>query len=113
MTATLFLVLAILSEVAGTCLLKVSEGFSLWLPSIGSLACYIGSLAFAALALKHGIALGTGYAVWSGLGLALVTLAGRIFFRQSLDTPALLGIGLILTGVLVIRLWSKSLDWTS
>jgi small multidrug resistance pump len=70
--------------------------------------CYIASLYFLSLALKT-IPIGIAYAVWSGLGIVLISAVGYVKFRQALDTPAIVGISLIVVGVVVANVFSKSL----
>ncbi|RDS82637.1 DMT family transporter [Dyella psychrodurans] len=107
MNAWLSLGLAILAEVIGTSALKASNGFSQWLPSVIVVAGY--GVAFYCLSLTlRQIPLGIAYAVWSGAGTALIALIGVVVYRQKLDLAAVLGIGLIVAGVLVLNLFSKS-----
>lgn len=103
----LYLAIAILAEVAGTLSLKASDGFTRLVPSLGVVLGY--GLAFFLLSLTlKAIPVGIAYAIWSGVGIVLVSLLGWLFFRQSLDGPALIGIGLILAGVAVLNLFSKA-----
>lgn len=103
----LFLSIAIVAEVIATSALKASEGFTRTLPSILVVAGY--GIAFYMLSLTlRTIPMGVVYAIWSGAGIVLITLVGYFMFRQRLDLPALIGIGLIVTGVLVMQLFSKS-----
>lgn len=103
----LALAVAILCEVIATAALKSSEGFTRLWPSLLVVAGY--ALAFYALSLAlRTIPVGVAYAIWSGAGIVLITLVGWIAFRQSLDAPALFGIGLILAGVVVINTMSRS-----
>jgi small multidrug resistance pump len=103
----LYLSIAIVSEVIATSALKAAEGFTRWLPSVLVVAGYGSAFYFLSLTLKT-IPLGTAYAIWSGVGLALVALAGWIFYGQSLDIPAIVGMSLIVAGVLVLNLFSKT-----
>ena len=98
---------AIAFEVFGTVMLKVSDGFSKWLPSTGVVIGYIVSFVLLAFALRT-IGLSTAYAIWAGLGIILVALVGLIFYKQTLDLPALIGIALIIAGVVTINVFSKS-----
>lgn len=103
----LFLLLAIISETVATSTLKMSEGFSKPLPSAVTVAGY--GLAFYCLSLTlRTIPIGVAYAIWSGIGIVLVTLVGVFFYRQVPDPITLFGLALILVGVLVINLWGKS-----
>ncbi len=107
MKAWLLLGTAILAEVIATSALKASEGFSRWLPSIAVVIGYGIAFYCLSLTLRH-IPIGIAYAVWSGIGTALIALIGVVAYQQKLDLPAMLGIGLIVAGVLVLNLFSKS-----
>ncbi|MBB6246829.1 SMR family transporter [Rhodanobacter sp. A1T4] len=107
MSAWLTLSLAILAEVIGTSALKASEGFSRLLPSVVVVAGYGVAFYFLSLTLKH-IPVGIAYAVWSGAGTVLITLIGVLAFRQKIDLAGMIGIALIIAGVLVLNLLSKS-----
>ena len=101
------LAVAILCEVIATAALKSSEGFTRLWPSLLVVAGY--ALAFYALSLAlRTIPVGVAYAIWSGVGVVGIALIGRVVFGQTLDAPALIGIGLILAGVLVLNLFSRS-----
>jgi small multidrug resistance pump len=102
-----YLAVAILTEVIATSALKASEGFTRLLPSLVVVVGYAISFWCMSLTLKT-IPVGLAYAIWSGVGIILITAIAWVVYRQTLDTPALLGIGLILGGVLVINLFSKS-----
>lgn len=102
-----FLLIAICAEVIATSALKTSEGFSKLTPSIVVVAGYAVAFYFLSLTLES-IPVGIAYAIWSGVGIVLVSLIGWRFFDQALDAPALAGIGLIIAGVAVINLWSKT-----
>ena len=98
---------AILAEVVGTTALKASQGFTRLAPSAIVVAAY--ALAFYLLSLTmQRIPMSISYAVWSGVGIVLITLIGYVVYRQALDLPALVGLTLILCGVVVIQLFSKS-----
>jgi len=103
----LYLALAIVSEVAATSALKASEEFTKWVPSLIVVVGYGLAFYFMTLVLRT-IPLGITYAIWSGLGIVLVTLVGMVLYKQMPDLPALLGMGLIIAGVAVIHLFSKS-----
>jgi small multidrug resistance pump len=100
------LAIAILLEVTGTTALQMSEQLTKLVPTLVMVVCYIGSLYFMSLALKT-IPIGITYAIWSGLGIVLITAIGYTKFRQALDAPALIGVGLIVAGVVIANL-SKS-----
>lgn len=103
----LFLVLAIISEVAGTSALKAAEGFTNFWPSTIVVLGYASAFYFLSLTLKT-IPVGIAYAIWSGVGTVLIALVAWVFMKQRLDLPAVAGILLIIAGVLVINLFSKS-----
>lgn len=105
--AYLYLMVAIVFEVIGTSALKATAGFTRLLPSLIVVVGYGIAFYFLALALKT-IPVGVAYAVWSGVGVALITLIGWLVFKQRLDGPALAGIFLIVAGVVVIRFYSSS-----
>ncbi len=98
---------AILLEVIGTSALQGSQQFSRLWPSLLTLCCYAGSFYCLSLTLRH-VPVGLAYAMWSGIGIVLISLIGYLLYGQKLDLPALAGIGLIIAGVLVINLLSKS-----
>jgi len=106
-TTYLYLGIAIVAEVAATTALKASDGFTRLLPSIGVVIGY--AIAFYCLAFTlRTLPVGVAYAIWSGVGIVLVSLLGWLVYRQTLDAAALLGMGLIIAGVLVINLFSKT-----
>ena len=107
MKAWLFLLVAIVTEVVATSALKASEGFRKFWPSVIVVLGYGASFYFLSLILRT-TPMGIVYAIWSGLGLILITLIGWIVFGQRLDLPALIGMALITTGVVVMNLFSKS-----
>ena len=107
MNAWLSLGLAIVAEVIATSALKASNSFSQWLPSAIVIVGYGTAFYCLSLTLRQ-IPLGIAYAVWSGAGTALIALIGVVLYRQKLDLAALLGIGLIVAGVLVLNLFSHS-----
>lgn len=101
-----YLAAAIVAEVIATSALKASNGLSRPLPIVMVVAGY--GLAFFMLSLTlRTIPVGIAYAIWSGVGIVLVTLIGFFFFGQRLDAPALIGIGFIITGVVVMQVFSK------
>jgi small multidrug resistance pump len=104
-----YLALAIVCEVIGTTALQASDGFSRLGPSLLVAAGY--GLAFFLLALVlRTIPMGVAYAIWAGLGIVLIGLAGVVVYKQHLDFPAMLGMGLIVAGVAVINIFSKSVS---
>lgn len=99
--------LAIVAEVIGTSALKTSEGFSKLWPSVVVVVSYGAAFYLLALTLRT-IPVGIAYAVWSGVGVVLIALIGWIVFGQKLDAAGVLGMALIVTGVLVLNLLSKT-----
>jgi len=99
----LYLLIAILTEVVGTTLMKVSQGLTRLVPSVLMFVLYGISFAFMALALKR-IEVSIAYAVWSGLGTALIAAIGIFWFRESINIPKLMGIVLIIVGVILLNL---------
>jgi small multidrug resistance pump len=107
MSGYLYLAIAIVAEVIATTALKAVEGFSKPLPLILVVVGY--GIAFWMLSLvMKSIPVGVTYAIWSGLGIVLISIAGLLIYGQKLDLAALAGIGLIIAGVLVIQLFSGS-----
>ena len=103
----LILFIAIAAEVVATSALKASDGFSKLGPSLLVVGSY--ALAFYCLSLTlKTIPIGMAYAIWSGAGIVLISAVGWVFYGQKLDAPALVGMGLIIAGVLVIQLLSQS-----
>lgn len=98
----LFLALAIISEVFASSMLKLSDGFSKILPTIGVAVGFIVSFYFLSLALKT-LPLGTAYAIWAGLGLVLTSVVSILFFGQKPDLMGIISIGLILLGVVLLN----------
>jgi small multidrug resistance pump len=104
-----FLFLAIISEVIGTSALAASNQFTKLVPSLITVAGYGLGFYFFSFALKA-IPMGVAYAIWGGVGIVLVTIIGFVFLKQRLDFPALAGIALIVIGVLVMQLFSKTIS---
>jgi small multidrug resistance pump len=103
----MYLLIAIVAEVVGTSALKPAEGFTKPWPTAIVFAGYGTAFLFLSLTLQT-IPIGIAYAIWAGLGIALITAIGWIVFGQKLDGFALAGIGLIVAGVLVINLFSNA-----
>jgi small multidrug resistance pump len=103
----LYLAIAIVAEVIGTTALKASESFTKPLPSLLVMIGYGASFYFLSLCLKS-INVGVAYAVWSGLGIVLVTTAAAVFYKQIPDAWAIVGMALIVAGVLALNLLSRS-----
>ena len=107
MQAYLVLGIAIVAEVVATSALKASEGFTRLWPS--SVVVFGYGVAFYCLSLTlKTMSMGVTYAIWSGLGIVLITLVGWVLYRQSVDWAAVLGMVLIVGGVAVIQLFSKA-----
>lgn len=104
----LYLAIAIVAEVAATSALKASEEFTKLGPSLIVIIGYGVAFYFLTLVLRT-IPVGVSYAIWSGLGIVLVTLVGIVLYKQIPDTPAILGMGLIIAGVVVINVFSKTI----
>jgi len=107
MNAWLLLMLAIVAEVVATTALKASEGFSRLWPSAIVVMGYAVAFYCLSMVLKT-IPVGITYAVWSGLGIVLITLAAWWLYGQTIDAAGLLGMGLIVAGVLVLNVFSAS-----
>ncbi len=99
----LYLLVAIFTEVVGTSLMKASQGLTRLLPTIFMFVLYAISFVFMALALRK-IEVGIAYAIWSGLGTAMIALIGIAWFRESFNLPKLVGILLIIGGVVLLNL---------
>lgn len=105
--AYVFLGVAIVAEVIATSALKASEGFTRLGPSLIVALGY--GIAFYCLSLvMKAIPVGVSYAIWSGVGIVLISLVGWLVLKQPLDLPAMLGMTLIVAGVIVIQLFSKT-----
>ncbi len=100
---------AIVAEVIATSALKASAGFTRLWPSVIVVLGYGVAFYCLSLTLKH-IPVGVAYAVWSGLGVVLITAVSWVLFGQKLDAPALIGMGLIVAGVIVMNVFSKSVS---
>lgn len=103
----LYLIAAIVAEIGATSSLNASNGFTRLMPSIGAILGYSVSFYVFSLALRA-IPVGIAYALWSGIGVVFIALIGWLVYDQRLDAPAIVGLALILAGVLVINLLSKS-----
>jgi len=103
----IYLAIAIVSEVVATSALKAAEGFTRLVPSTLVVVGYALAFYFLSLTLRT-IPLGVAYAIWAGVGVALVALVGWVVYHQSLDIAALIGISLIVSGVIVLNLFSKT-----
>lgn len=107
MPGYLYLAIAIAAEVIATTSMKAIDGFNKPLPLLLVIGGY--GIAFWMLTLVvRSIPVGIAYAIWAGLGIVLVSIAALVFYQQKLDLPAILGMGLIVSGVVVIQLFSQS-----
>ena len=103
----LALAIAICGEVIATTALKASNEFTRLVPSIVVVLGYGTAFYFMAISMRV-LPVGIMYAIWSGLGIVLVSLIGWMVYKQTLDLPSIIGMGLIIFGVIVINLFSKS-----
>ena len=103
----LYLFMAILAEVIATSALKSAEGFTKLVPSLVVVLGYGAAFYLLSLVLRH-MTVGVTYAIWSGVGIVLVALVGVVVFREIPDTPAIIGMGLIIAGVTVIHSLSRT-----
>ncbi|KQO34666.1 multidrug transporter [Flavobacterium sp. Leaf82] len=102
-----FLGIAIIFEIIATSALKKSEQFTQLIPSIVTIVGYFAAFYFLSFAIRT-IPVGIAYAIWSGVGIVLITIIGAIFFKQIPDLPAIIGLALIMIGVVVINVFSKT-----
>ena len=107
MPGYLYLAIAIAAEVVATTSMKALDGFNKPLPLLLVIVGYAISFWMLSLVVKT-IPVGVAYAVWAGLGIVLVSIAAVFLYQQRLDLPAMLGMGLIVAGVVVIQLFSQS-----
>lgn len=103
----LYLAIAIIAEVVATSALKASAEFSKLYPSLLVITGYCIAFYFMTLVLRT-IPIGITYAVWSGVGIVLVATVGALLYKQIPDIPAIIGMGLIISGVVVIHIFSKT-----
>lgn len=103
----LYLGIAIICEVIGTSALQASNGFTRILPSLIVVVGYGAAFYLLGFALKY-MPVGIAYAIWAGLGIVLIAIVGAVVFKQIPDMPAVIGMGLIILGVLIIRLYSET-----
>lgn len=106
MKTYLLLFVAIVAEVVATSALKASENFTRLTPSLLVVVGYGVAFTCLSMTLKT-LPLGVAYAIWSGIGTALVAVLGWLVYRQQLDLPAIAGISLIIIGTIVLNLFSK------
>jgi small multidrug resistance pump len=101
------LVIAIIFEVLGTSAMQAAQHFSRLLPTLLMIVCYGIAFYFLSWSLRY-VPVGIAYAIWSGLGIVLISLVGYFAFGQKLDLAAVIGLGLIVAGVFVLNFFSKS-----
>lgn len=101
-----FLFCAIACELVGTTFLKKSEGFSKAIPTLITVIAMVSAFYFLSLAIRT-VPVGIAYAIWSGVGIVFITIIGAVLFKQIPDTPAIIGLTLIVLGVIVINVFSK------
>ena len=106
MNNLIYLLLAIVFETSATTLLKFSDGFTKLLPTLASIMLYILSFYCLSTCLKT-VPIGIAYAIWSALGIVLITVVGIVAFKQTPDWAAIIGLLLIILGVGVINLFSN------
>lgn len=107
--AYLYLAIAIIAEVAATSALKASAEFTKLIPSVIVVLGFLIALYFMTLVLRT-IPVGITYAIWSGLGIVLIGVVSFFLYQEIPDTPAMIGMGLIILGVVVINLFSKTIS---
>ncbi len=105
----LYLTIAVVTEVVATSALAASHGFTKLVPSLVTVVGYGVAFYFLLLPLRT-IPVGIVYAIWSGLGIVLIAAVGAVWFRQPLDLAAVIGLGLILAGVVVVNLFSRTVS---
>lgn len=103
----IFLIVAIVSEVIATSALKSSAGFTRLWPTLIVVSGYASAFYFLSLTLNV-LPIGIAYAIWSGVGVALIALISWLYFHQPLDFAAIIGLSLIVAGVVVLNVFSKS-----
>lgn len=105
--AWFYLGIAIVAEIIATSALQAAQGFTKLWPSVLTLVGYAVAFYFLSLTLRS-IPLGIAYALWSGVGIVCVSIIAFFLYKQSLDLPAILGMSMIVGGVVVINLFSKT-----
>jgi small multidrug resistance pump len=103
----LFLMVAVAMETMGTTALQASQQFTKLWPTLGAIVAYAGAFYFLGLTLKF-MPVGIVYALWSGLGIVLITIIGFVVFGQRLDFAAIAGLTMIIAGIIVIQVFSNT-----
>lgn len=109
MKSYLILFLAIVFETVATSFMKQSEQFTKLIPAVVTIVGYIGAFYCLSIVMKT-IPVGIAYAIWSGVGIILITLIGLVVFKQHLDLAAFIGLGFIIAGVIIINVFSHSVS---
>lgn len=107
MSTYVYLFIAIVTEVIATSALKSAQEFTKFWPSVIVVVGYLASFYFMMLVLRT-LPVGITYAIWSGVGIVLVAIIAMVLYKQTLDLPAIIGMALIILGVMVIHLFSKT-----
>jgi len=107
--AYIYLAIAIIAEVIATSALKASDEFTKIIPIMIIIVGYGVAFYFMTLVLRT-MPVGITYAIWSGMGIVLITITSTVLYKQIPDTPAIIGMGLIITGVVVINIFSKTVN---
>ena len=107
MSHWLALAIAIFAEVIGTTALKASNEFTRLFPSVIVVVGYGTAFYFMSISMRV-LPVGVMYAIWSGMGIVLISLLGWLVYRQTLDLPAMIGMGFIISGVVIINVFSKT-----
>jgi len=100
----LLLAIAIVAEVIGTTALKMSDGFTKLWPSLVVIVGYLSSIALLGIALSRGLSMSVGYAIWAGVGTALIAILGIFLFKETIAPWGFVGLGLIVAGVVLLEL---------
>jgi small multidrug resistance pump len=107
MSHWLALAIAIIAEVIGTTALKASNEFTRLIPSLIVVVGYGTAFYFMSISMRV-LPVGIMYAIWSGMGIVLISVLGWLVFRQTLDTPAVIGLAFIIVGVIIVNVFSKT-----
>lgn len=105
--AYLILMIAVMLEGLGSTSLQASQQFTRLWPSVGVVVGF-GSAFYCMMIVLQYLPLGITYAIWSGLGICLTAFLGWLIFKQEVDTPAMIGMGMIIAGIVVINLFSRT-----
>lgn len=103
----IYLLVAIIAEVIATSALKAANGFTNAVPTLIVVVGYATAFYFLSLTLRT-LPVGIAYAIWSGLGIVLISIVGWVLYKQALDLPAVIGMALIISGVVVINAFSRA-----